>query len=75
MIPVLKAGADESARRHLSPEASFLPSMIDGRNDVQSIVWLAPIHAVDVMLALQQLIDADQVELRPAPPEVQASAS
>jgi hypothetical protein len=75
MIPVLKAGADESVRRHLSPEASFLPSMIDGRNDVQSIVWLAPIHAVDVMRALQQLIDADQVELRPAPPEVQASAS
>ncbi len=62
-IPVLQCPVEDLAQHGLSPEASFLPSLIDGRNDIKSILWVAPMRTVDVLRALKQMVDKDLVAL------------
>ena len=38
--------------------------MLDGKSDIKSIVWVAPLREVDVLKALQRLVDQGVVELR-----------
>jgi hypothetical protein len=49
-----------------SPEESFLLSLIDGKNDVRGLVWLAPMRALAVLRALKGLVDSGAVALRDA---------
>jgi hypothetical protein len=63
-VPHLLKSAEELAGERLSTEAAFLPSLIDGKTDIKSILWLAPMRTVDVMRALKQMIDRGLVELR-----------
>ena len=56
-IPVLLRPADNASGESLTPEASFLPSLIDGRTDIKSILWLAPVRSVDVLRALKEMLD------------------
>jgi hypothetical protein len=45
-------------------EESFLLSLVDGKNDVRALVWLAPMRALAVVRSLKSLVDAGAVVLR-----------
>ena len=62
-LPTLKVAPEALLRENLSPEASFLPSLIDGKTDIKSLLWLSPIRSVDVMRALKQMLDKGLIEL------------
>jgi hypothetical protein len=47
-----------------APEESFLLSLVDGKNDVRALVWLAPMRALAVARALKSLVDSGAVSLR-----------
>jgi hypothetical protein len=47
-------------------EESFLLSLVDGKNDVRSLVWLAPMRALAVVRSLKSLVDSGAVVLRDA---------
>jgi hypothetical protein len=49
-----------------SAEESFLLSLVDGKNDVRALVWLAPMRALAVVRALKSLVDSGAVVLRDA---------
>jgi hypothetical protein len=67
-VPVRVAPA-ERAEQVLKPTELFLMSMLDGRADIKSIVWLAPLREVDVIRALHRMLDGEVIELREAPAE------
>lgn len=73
-VPHLLKSAEDVAGESLSTEAAFLPSLIDGKTDIKSILWLAPMRTVDVMRALKQMIDRGLVELRDPAAEQAKSA-
>ena len=62
-VPILQCPVEDLIEHGLSPEASFLPSLIDGRNDIKSILWVAPMRTVDVLRALKQMVDKDLIAL------------
>ncbi len=47
-----------------TPEESFLLSLVDGKNDVRSLVWLSPLRALAVVRSLKNLADSGAVVLR-----------
>lgn len=49
-----------------TPEESFLLSLVDGKNDVRSLVWLAPMRALAVVRSLKGLVDTGAVVLHDA---------
>jgi hypothetical protein len=49
-----------------TPEESFLLSLVDGKNEVRDLVWLAPMRALAVVRSLKTLVDAGAVVLRDA---------
>lgn len=69
-IPVPLTGAAEASRAGLHPTEAFLLTMLDGKSDIKSILWLAPLREVDVMKGLQRLLQRGMIELSdaPAPP-------
>jgi hypothetical protein len=74
-IPVPLPEASKPAAADLKPTDQFLLSMLDGKADIKSIVWLAPLREVDVLQALRRMLDANVIELRdpdggPSTPEV-----
>ena len=48
----------------MSSNDQFLLTLIDGKSDIKSVVWLAPLREIDVLQALQRMLDADLIELR-----------
>jgi len=72
-IPVPLPSA--AAQPGLHPAEAFLITMLDGKSDIKSIVWLAPLREVDVMKGLQRLHQRGLIELRdPAPTVPQGDA-
>jgi hypothetical protein len=67
-VPVLLCEPQRVAEERLSPEASYLPSLIDGSTDVQSLLWIAPMRSVDVLRALRRLLERGLIELRDPQP-------
>jgi hypothetical protein len=65
-IPVPLPSA--AAQAGLHPTEAFLLTMLDGKSDIKSIVWLAPLREVDVMKGLQSLHQRALIELRDPPP-------
>jgi hypothetical protein len=63
-IPVPLEAAADPASANLKPTDQFLLTMLDGKADIKSIVWLAPLREVDVLQALQRMVDAGLIELR-----------
>ncbi len=63
-IPVLLRPAEEIPRENLGPKGLYLLSCIDGKVDIQSLLWLTPLREVDVMRALRKMLDLDLIELR-----------
>ncbi len=74
-IPALLHPAEGIPRRDLGPKPSYLLSCLDGKADIQSLLWLTPLREVDVMRALRKMLDLGLIELRaPAPAPVPATA-
>jgi len=63
-IPVPLAAAADPADANLKPTDLFLLTMLDGKSDIKSVVWLAPLREVDVLKALQRMVNAGLIELR-----------
>jgi hypothetical protein len=54
----------------LAPTESFLLTLIDDKADVKSILWIAPMSAVDVLRTLKRLSEKKIIELRDARPDI-----
>ena len=67
-VPVPARSEDGSLPAGLGPQESFLVSLLDGRADVRTILWLAPLREVDVLRALRQLRDRGLIEIRDPQP-------
>lgn len=65
-IPVRLPSA--AADAGLQPAELFLLDMLDGETDIQSISWVAPLREVDVLRALQRMLDKGLIELRDPDP-------
>jgi len=65
-VPVLDA--DGSATHGLGPQESYLISLLDGKADIRSIIWVAPLREIDVLRTLRQMLDQGVIELREANP-------
>jgi len=75
LVPVPLPDGIRGAERRLQPTDLFLLSMLDGRADIRSLVWIAPLREVDLVLALERLVAAGAIELRaPAPASADAGA-
>ena len=47
----------------LTTDESFLLNMIDGRTDIQSMLWVAPMRDVDILMALRHLLKRGVIEM------------
>ena len=63
-IPVPLDAAKDPTGADLKPTDQFLLTMLDGKADIKSVVWLAPLREIDVLQALQRMLDAGLIELR-----------
>ena len=61
--PVLVPDALADPRADIRSEESFLLSLIDGATDIKSILWLSPLREVDVLLALERLLDRGLIRI------------
>lgn len=62
-VPVPASGANEDAG-NLGPQECYLLSLMDGKSDLRSILWVAPMREVDVLRSLRLMLDRGVVELR-----------
>jgi hypothetical protein len=67
-IPVPLAPSTQVSRADLHPTEAFLLTMLDGRSDIKSLLWLAPLREVDVMKGLERLHRRGLIELRDPEP-------
>jgi hypothetical protein len=63
-VPCLKRSAAELAGEPLSPTESYLTSLLDGRSDVRTVLWLAPMREIEVLQALKSMLERGLIELR-----------
>ena len=54
----------DAAEGEVSPEESFLLSLIDGKTDVRSLTWVSPLREVDLLRSLQRMADRGWIELQ-----------
>ena len=47
----------------LTEEESFVLQLIDGRWDVRSLVWIAPLRKIETVRALTRLVERGVVEI------------
>jgi hypothetical protein len=47
----------------LRPQEAFLLNMIDGRSDIQSMLWVTPLREVDVLVTLRRMLDRGLIAL------------
>lgn len=66
-VPALLSAAAEASRAGLHPSEAFLLTMLDGKSDIKSLLWLAPLREVDVMKGLTRLHERGLIELRDPP--------
>ncbi|MDH3627723.1 MAG: DUF4388 domain-containing protein [Acidobacteriota bacterium] len=56
----------EQASEAIQPSERFLMGMLDGKNNIKSILWTAPLRELDLFRALYQLLVKGMIELRDA---------
>ena len=61
--PIAVADALADLRADIRSEESFLLSLIDGETDIKSILWLSPLREVDVLLALERMLDRGLIRI------------
>jgi len=73
-IPVPARSEDGSLPQGLGPQESFLISLLDGRADIRTVLWLAPLREVDVLRSLRLMQDRGLIEIRDPQPAAQPAA-
>jgi hypothetical protein len=63
-IPVPRSTEIDPADSRLQPTEQFLLTMLDGRTDIKSLSWVAPLREVDLLRALEHMRDLELIELR-----------
>ncbi len=63
-IPVIAVPPEHALRQGLSPLESYLLTVIDGKNDVRSILWVAPLRELDVLRGLKRLHERGIIQFR-----------
>ena len=63
--PVALPDALADPRLDVRSEESFLLSLIDGDTDIKSILWLSPLREVDVLRALERMLDRGMIRIDP----------
>lgn len=63
-IPVLCEHANQVSRDEIGADVAFLRTLIDGKADIKSIIWLAPLREVETLRALGQMLDRGLIEIR-----------
>jgi len=56
-VPMILRYPEDEERARLEPAARFLLSKVDGRTDVNALLWCAPLREVDALRTLRNLID------------------
>ena len=64
-VPV-PASPEGDGMDRLGPQECFLLSLMDGKADIRSILWVAPLREVDVLRSLRQMLDRGVIETRDA---------
>jgi len=72
--PVAIPDALADPRVDVRSEESFLLSLIDGETDIKSILWLSPLREVDVLRALERMLDRGLIRIEP-PRELGAASA
>lgn len=67
-IPVPLPAARSATESGLQPTELYLLELLDGVADIQSINWVAPLREVDVLRALQRMLEKGLIELRDPDP-------
>ncbi len=62
-VPVMTEPWNELSGETLSPGEAFLTTLIDGRTEIRSILWVAPMRALDVLRNLKKLVDRGMIQL------------
>ncbi|HKQ61749.1 MAG TPA: DUF4388 domain-containing protein [Candidatus Polarisedimenticolaceae bacterium] len=71
-VPRLLQPTTALAGRSLSAAERFLLSLIDGKSDIRSLLWVAPLRDVELLRALRGLRDKGVIELLGAGDRVSA---
>jgi len=75
-VPIRARQTDAESPTDLGSEESFLLSLIDGKTDIKSILWVAPLREVDVLRSLRQMLQKGLIALQePQPAEGLAATS
>ena len=63
-VPYVAVPAQHRSRERLSPLECYLLTVVDGKNDVRSILWVAPLRELDVLRGLKRLHERGVVQFR-----------
>ncbi len=66
-VPVMTTELNELVCESLSPGEAYLTTLIDGKAEIKSIQWIAPMRALDVLRNLQRLLDRGMIRLAERP--------
>jgi hypothetical protein len=62
-IPVVVQTEVNPVESNLQPNELFLLSMLDGQTDIKSLSWVAPLREVDLLRALQRMLDEGLIQM------------
>jgi hypothetical protein len=62
-VPASVATSDPSAEAELSAEESFLVGHIDGKRDVRTLMWLAPMREVETLRTLRRMLGRGLIQV------------
>jgi hypothetical protein len=65
-VPRLAQPADQLGQVPLSATESYLTTLMDGKSDIRTLLWLAPMREIEVLQALKSLLDRGLIELSPS---------
>jgi len=63
-IPIFLKPTEQIDKANIGPDAAYLVSLIDGKSDIKSMLWLAPMSEMETLRALQRMVDMELIALK-----------
>ena len=63
-VPVFLKPTEEIEKANIGSDAAYLVSLIDGKTDIKSMLWLAPMSEMETLRALQRMVDLELIDLK-----------